>query len=297
MPLHRRRHMMYTTEDTSSYYLRSIPVTDFAILSVVAFLLLLSLLSLFCIFHLRLKSRSSLHLRSFNNLWTIRLLLVVLVACWAVTQILHLPFIREPLTFSQQAYLCKFHIVLSLGFLQPGFLVTLLYLINLFIKQRNPSEKWSVLVLVKLITLPTLILQIILLFFTPLKEQLPWVLSVDSFGNKRMIYTYPLLSSVVFCAFAIVYSMGLLLACWRVVLLVINKAIRLRINMLGMTMMMALLVQILFLGAESLWMPENIGVSVVSLGIFLSVAVCGVVGEIVLVIKPIMEALETGKTT
>ncbi|CAI9295587.1 unnamed protein product [Lactuca saligna] len=279
-------------EDTSSYYLRSIPVTDFATFSVVAFLLLLSLLSLFCIFHLLLKSRSSLHLRSFNNLWTIRLLLVVLVACWALTQILRLPFIREPLTFSKQAYLCKFHIVLSLG-----FLVTLLYLINLSIKQRNPSEKWSVLLLVMLMTLPMLILQIILLFFTPLKEQLPWVLSVDSFGNKRMICTYPLLSSIVFCAFAIVYSMGLLLACWRVVLLVINKTIRLRINMLGMTVMMALLVQTLFLGAEWLWMPENIGLSVVSLGIFLSVAVCGVVGEIMLVIKPIMEALDTGKTT
>ncbi|KAI3778208.1 hypothetical protein L2E82_07323 [Cichorium intybus] len=292
-------HELYA-EDTSLYYLHSVPVTDFATLSVVAFLLFLSLLSFFCIFHIRLKSRSSLHLRRFNKLWTVRLLLVVLVTSWAVTQIPRLPFIREPLTFSKQANICKFHVVLSLGFLEPGFLVTLLYLINVSIKQRDPFEKWSVF-LVIVTSLPTLILQIMFLFFTPLKEQLPWVmtrtslLSVDGFGNKRMICTYPWISLFLFCAFAIMYSMGLLLACWRVVSLVINKTIRVRINMLGLTVMMALLVQTLFLGAESLWMPVNIGVSWVSFGVFLSVAICAVVGEIVLVIKPIMEALATDK--
>lgn len=150
-------------------------------------------------------------------------------------------------------------------------------------------------------SLPPLILQIIFLFFTPLKEQLPWVMtrtslfSVDNFGNNRMICTYPLLSSILFCVFAIVYSMGLLVACWQVVSMVINKTIRVRINMLGLTVMMALLIQTLFLGAESLWMPEDIGFGGVSFGLIVSVAVSAAVGEIVLVIKPIMEALETGR--
>ncbi|PWA97138.1 hypothetical protein CTI12_AA032290 [Artemisia annua] len=152
----------------------------------------------------------------------------------------------------------------------------------------------------QLMSLPTLFLQAVFFFLTPLKEKIPSVMtrtslfSVDSLGDNKMICTYPLVSSVIFCGFAIVYSMGLLLACWRVGSLVINKTIRVRINMLGMTVMLALLVQTLFLGAESLWMPEEIGFGAVLLGIIVNVAVCAVVGEIVLVIKPVMEALETG---
>lgn len=148
-------------------------------------------------------------------------------------------------------------------------------------------------------TLPTLFLQIMFLFYDPFEEQLSLdmrrtsLISVDSFGNRRVICTYPLISSIIFCVFAIVYSLGLLLACWRVGSLVINKTIRIRINMLGVMVMMALLFQTLFLGAESLWIPHEISVGVISFGVFLSVAVCGVVGEIVLVIKPVMEALET----
>ena len=225
------------------------------------------------------------------------MLLVVFVSSWAVNEILRLPLIRlfPSLTFSKQEGLCKLQVVLSLGFLEPGFLITLLYLINVSIKQRNPTNKWSRSVLmVMVMSLPPLILQIIFLLFTPLKEQLPRVmtraslLSVDGFGNDRVICTYPLLSCILFCVFAIVYSMGLLVACWQVVSMVINKTIRVRINMLGW-----ILIQTLFLGAEWLWLAEDIGFDGVSLGLLLSVAVCAAVGEIVLVIKPIMEALET----
>ncbi|KAI3735456.1 hypothetical protein L6452_14954 [Arctium lappa] len=301
-----------TTTTTSLHNFHPISLidkaSDFVTLSVIAVILLLSLVSIFCIFHLHRKSRASLHLRSFNNLWAVRLLLVLFVSCWAVNEILRLDFIRQrflftffpTLTFSKQDHLCKLQVVLSLGFLEPGFLVTLLYLINVSIKQQNPAKKGSVLMVI-VMSLPPLILQIIFLFFTPLKEQLPWVMtrtslfSVDGFGNNRMICTYPLLASILFCVFAIVYSMGLLVACWQVVSLVINKTIRIRINMLGLTVMMALLIQTTFLGAESLWMPEDIGFGGVSLGLFVSVAVCATVGEIVLVIKPIMEALETGR--
>nr|GEW15484.1 trichohyalin like [Tanacetum cinerariifolium] len=272
---------------------------EFATLSVFAVVLLLSLISIVFIFYLRLKSRSSPQLRKFNKQWTVRLLLVVFVSSWAVNELLlRVPFLQETLTLSKKFQLCKFHVVLSLGFLEPGFLVTLLYLINVSIKQRSHKEKWSVLFVI-VMSLPTLFLQAVFFFLTPLKEKIPSVMtrtslfSVDSLGDNKMICTYPLVSSIIFCGFAIVYSMGLLLACWRVGSLVINKTIRVRINMLGMTVMLALLVQALFLGAESLWMPEEMGVGAVSLGIIVSVAVCSVVGEIVLVIKPVMEALET----
>ncbi|KAL4574731.1 hypothetical protein LXL04_021567 [Taraxacum kok-saghyz] len=294
----------------SLHHLRPIPAIDFATLSIIVFLLLLSVLSLFRILHLRLKSQSSHHLRRFNNLWTLRLLLVFFVSCWAVNQILRLPFIGEslllllPLHLQLHSDLCKFHVLLSLGVFEPGFLVTILHLINLSIKNRIPPEKpekWSML-LVTLMILPTFILQIIILFLTtPLMEKLPSemtrtrLLYVDSYGKKMIICTYPLLSSIVFCGFAIVYSLGLLVACWRVVALVINKNVKVRINVLGVVVMVALFVQAVMLGAEGLWMPENVGGGMVSLGMFLSVAVCAVVGEILLVIKPIMEALETHK--
>ncbi|KVH87678.1 hypothetical protein Ccrd_025028 [Cynara cardunculus var. scolymus] len=180
--------------------------------------------------------------------------------------------------------------------MEPGFLITLFFLISESVKKQNPSQIGAVL-RVLFMSLPTLILQTVVVFFNPLKAQLPWMmirssfLSVDESGNKSMRCTYPLLSSIVFGAFGVVYSVGLLICCWRVVSLVINKKMKLRIEVLGWTVMMSVLVESLLLGVVGIWKPESIWYGGVLLGMFVSVAICGGVAEIVLVIKPIVEAL------
>ncbi|WMV30678.1 hypothetical protein MTR67_024063 [Solanum verrucosum] len=96
------------------------------------------------IFYFLLRSRQYSHLRNFNYLWTVRLLLVFFAFLWALNKVfqLHyiLPFLLS-LTLNQQANLCKVHVVLSLGLFELAFLTILLFLINVSIKKQSPSGK------------------------------------------------------------------------------------------------------------------------------------------------------------
>ncbi|KAI3457952.1 hypothetical protein Pfo_014615 [Paulownia fortunei] len=282
-------------------------VVDLATLSFIAGLLLLSLLAFAFIFHLHLRSRRAHHLRNFNSLWTLRSLLVSLASLWAVNEILRLPLVRKKhlypflpsITLQQQANICKLHVVLSLGFLEPGFLITLFLLVNVSIKKRNPRRMWP---LVSVLTLcsPTILLQIFFVYFSPLDTQLPKfmhgssVLSTNLFGNKTVLCTYPFFSWLIFGAFTVAYAMAFLLSCWRVMACVINKGIGHRINVLATTVMVALMVQILCLGLSWLWMPETVVYGCVVLTMFICVASCMAVGEFLLVLKPIRDALAAG---
>ncbi|GJW09663.1 hypothetical protein Tco_1575490 [Tanacetum coccineum] len=240
---------------------------DFATLPLILAVLLLSVLSLSFIFHLRLRSRAACKLREFNHLWTVRVLLVFFVSYWAINEIIRLPFFRRRylfsfmpyLTLSEQDDLCKLHVVFSLGFFEPGFLIALLFIIKESLKEQSTSEICSVLSIF-LLSLPTFVLQIIAVFFMPFKDKFPSVmiqsslLSVDGEGNKSMTCTFPLLSSVVFGIFVVVYSS-------------------------------------IFLGVESFSRSSHVWYGGVLLGMFVSLAMSATIAEIVLVIKPILEAL------
>ncbi|KAK9292611.1 hypothetical protein L1049_020586 [Liquidambar formosana] len=278
---------------------------DIITLSLIAAVLLLSLLSLSFILHLRFKSRTSHHLQNFNSLWTVRFLLVSFTSLWALNELLRLPFFRHKyliplftsLTFSHQADLCKINVVLSLGVFQPGFLVTLLFLVNVSIKKRNPRDVWAI-VFVLTVCLPVLFLQIFFVFFSP--ESLPEVfrqssvLFKDSFGNETVLCTYPLMSTIVFGAFGIAYSVGFLLSCWRVVSLVINKGLTVRIYALAIAVLIPLPIQIALMGISVLWRPDAAAYGGVTLVVLFSVFLCTAAGEVLLVIKPIADALNAG---
>uniref|UniRef100_A0A3Q7GSH8 Uncharacterized protein n=1 Tax=Solanum lycopersicum TaxID=4081 RepID=A0A3Q7GSH8_SOLLC len=279
-------------------------VSDFATIWFVFGILLLSLFAFAFIFHLRIRSRQLPHLQNFNSLWAVRLLLVLFAALWAVNEVIRLPFIRQKylypfLPLNQQAEICKVHVVLSLGFFEPGFLITLLFLVNESIKTQNPFRTWGV-ALVCLACSPILLLQSFFVFFSPLEAQLPTFmhatsyLSTDHLGNKSVLCTYPLFSCVVFGVFSIAYSLAFLLSCWRVVAFVINKKIRVRLNMLATSFMILLPVQILCLGLSPLWQPAEPIHGYVVLAMDLAVAWCVVIGEVILVIRPIADALAAG---
>ncbi|KHN19537.1 hypothetical protein glysoja_027794 [Glycine soja] len=200
-------------------------------------LIILSVLSLCFIFHLRFKSKSITHLQGFNSLWTVRFLLVLFIFLWSITELLRLPFFRRKYLYpfvpsfsiSQQANLCKVHIVLSLGFFEPAFLVTLLFLLNASIKRKTPNnDKWAI-TSVLLTCLPVATLQALLIFFAPFKNRVPAESSVvlnDGYGFETVLCAYPFLSSVLFAVFGVAYSSWFLFSCWRVLLLVINKGLR-----------------------------------------------------------------------
>lgn len=290
----------------------SIPFADSAFdLGTLAFiggLLLLSSLSFSLVMHLRLRSRRLRHLQHFNYLWAVRLLLVTFASLWALNELLRLPIFRRDylypflpaFTLSQQANLCKVHVVLSLGFFEPGFLVTLLFLVNVSIKKRLPRRMWSLALSACVTCSPILLLQAIFVFYSPLEKRLPKlmrgssVLLTDIYGKQTVLCTYPLFSSAIFGAFAIAYSLTFLLSCWRVVAFVINKNIRARIDMLVTTLMITLPMQILCLALTFLWSPNELAYCCAVLAFFSCVAWLLVVGEVVFVIKPIIEALAAG---
>ncbi|TKY74040.1 hypothetical protein E2542_SST02799 [Spatholobus suberectus] len=279
-------------------------VFDLITVTFISGLIILSVLSLCFIFHLRLKSKSITHLQGFNSLWTVRFLLVLFIFLWAITELLRLPFFRRKylypfspsFTVSQQANLCKVHIVLSLGFFEPAFLVTLLFLLNASIRKKTPNDAWAI-TSVLLTCLPVAALQASLIFFSPFENRLPSETSVvlhDRLGFQSVLCAYPFLSGVVFAGFGAAYSTWFLFSCWRVLSLVINKGLRVRIYVLASTVLVALPLQVVSLGFSVLWSPREELHGVVSLVGFLSAFCCATTGEGILVIKPISDALDAG---
>ncbi|KAH7543775.1 hypothetical protein ACOSP7_031475 [Xanthoceras sorbifolium] len=286
--------------------LPSLPFLDFAVdlapLLLVVALLLLSLLSFGFIFHLRFKTRKSHYLESFNSLWTVRLLLVSFVILWALNELLRLPFLRKKyfhhflstLTRTQQANLCKVHVVLSLGFLEPGFLVILLFLLNVSIKKKTPRGSWAFAFLLAT-CLPVFLLQFLFVFFRRLDFHLPESFfessKVSGADGETVLCSYPLLSTILFGAFVIIYCFYFMFSCWTVLSLVINKMLRSRIYCLTVTVLSTISLQVLFQGLSALWPPEKQAFGALELVIFLSMFTCAAVGEGIFIIIPITDSL------
>ncbi|CAN4089491.1 unnamed protein product [Withania somnifera] len=280
---------------------------DFTTFCFISGLLLLSFLSLVFIFHLCLRSRQYPHLQNFNSLWAVRLLLVFFAFLWALNEVFRLHFVRRKyilpflpfLTLNQQATLCKVHVVLSLGLFEPGFLITLLFLVNVSIKIQNPREIWAVIV-VWPICFPLLVLQILVVFFSPLQQHIPEYmhsssfLSTDPWGNEAVLCTYPLYSAILFGGFIIAYSSAFLFSCWRVISFVINRKIQVRVNLLATSFIIALPLKVLCLVLLPIRPAEDTVHDVTVMVMFLAVAWCVAVGQVTLVIKPITDAFAAG---
>ncbi|PON81206.1 plasminogen activator inhibitor [Trema orientale] len=272
---------------------------DVAVLSFVTALLLLSVFSLCFIFHLCFKSRISHHLQRFNSLWTVRSLLVLFITLWALNELLRLPLLRRTAGPAQQATLCRIHVALSLGLFEPAFLVTLLFLVDVSVKKETPDGRWAV-ASVLATCLPLLCLQTLVLFSSKTLQatlRLPDYFLRSSVaresgpGETTVLCAYPLLSTTAFGAFGLGFSAMFLVSAWRVVSVVINKALRVRIYGLALAVLISLPVQIVMLGLSAAWTPDEAAYGGVSLAVFLSTFSCAVVGEGILVIKPIADSL------
>ncbi|KAK7282528.1 hypothetical protein RIF29_11383 [Crotalaria pallida] len=280
---------------------------DLITVTFISTLIILSVLSLCFIFHLNFKSKSLTHLRGFNSIWTVRFLLVLFIFFWSIIELLRIPFFRRrylypflpSFSISQQTEFCKLNVFLSLGFFEPAFLVTLLFLLSASIKKKTPNDTWAI-TFVFLTCLPVTTLQGLLIYFNPLLNKIPLpfrqIVKVidDGFGNDTVLCGYPFLNSVAFAGFGIGYCFWFLFSCWRVLTLVINKGLRVRIYALATTILFALPLQIMALGLTTFFKPDEDFFGVISLLGFLGAFFCAVSGEGILVIKPISDALDAG---
>ncbi|XP_047964700.1 uncharacterized protein LOC125209136 [Salvia hispanica] len=285
---------------TSPHYSTSSLLFDLTALLFLAALLLLSLVALSFILHLHDRSLHTQSLQNFTSLWTVRLLLVLLVLLWSLNEIARLPLIRRKYLFPfRQESICQLNVVLSLGFLQPCFLMTLLYLMNASIKKRNPNSLRAI-VSVMSLSMPVMCLQIVFVYFAPFSETLPKfmyvssVVSADLKGERMVLCACPFFSWVVYGGFAVAYGVAFSVSCWRVMAFVINKGLARRINVLATTVMVALPAQIVCLCLSWVWVPETRLYGAMLLAMFLSVAVCMAVAVVLLVVRPIQEALLAG---
>ncbi|XP_043706365.1 uncharacterized protein LOC122656012 [Telopea speciosissima] len=282
---------------------------DLTTLCFVFAFLLFSLFSLATIFHFRVTTRNSHHLRDFNSFWAVRTLLVSFIALWALTETLRLPFVllrrlhffSRLLTLTQQADICKIHVVLSLGLFEPGFFATLLYLVDVSVRKRNPSETFSAtLSIISVCCLPIFLFQVLFVFFpttsskqSGLTEALnrSFVIINDGAGNNNVFCAYPLLSCIASGAFGVVYALSFLFSSWRVISLVINKGLRSRTYALSSAVLLAVPTQIILIGISVLWNPDEPVFHGLALFGFLCVLACAVGCVCILVIKPISDAL------
>ncbi|KAJ8760818.1 hypothetical protein K2173_021856 [Erythroxylum novogranatense] len=277
---------------------------DLASASLISGLLLLSLAALALVFHLHLKSRNSYHLQHLNSLWPVRFLLVFLITLWALNDLLRLPVIRgrylyhlfPSLGLSQQANLCKLHSVLSLGLLEPGFLMILLFLVNVSIKKSTPKASWA-LAFISVTCLPIFCIQLVFLYTSKIEGHLPpifwrsWVISHGSFEKQIVLCSYPLMSAVIFGAFGIWYLIAFSLSYYQAVTIVINKGLRTRLYWLAFAVMVTLPLEILSLALSLLWKPEEAPSATFVFLVFFITLVLAVVGEGILVIVPISDSL------
>uniref|UniRef100_A0A7N0TLH6 Uncharacterized protein n=1 Tax=Kalanchoe fedtschenkoi TaxID=63787 RepID=A0A7N0TLH6_KALFE len=277
---------------------------DLITILLIAAILILSLLSLAFIFHLRLKIRSSPHLHNFNTLWSLRLLLVLSVIFWSISYLLRSSLVLQRLrifTLPQGIFLCKLHVVLTLGLFEPAFLTTLLFLLNLSIQKRDPSRTLTNIAHILLLCAPVLLFQVFVVFHAPALDILPdffrrdYVIHTEpASGDESAVCAYPLLSTIVFAAFAVSFLTGFVLSCWRVVSMVINKRLRIRIYALGSTAVAAVVSQVAFMALSVIWLPEKVAFGGAALMVFLAGLSCAVIGEGILVIHPISDALSAG---
>lgn len=264
---------------------------DLTAFAFIGALILLSLLSLSFVILLRFKSASSSvskPLHDFNSLWTVRLFLASFVSLWSLSQLLPLRRLRSP-------YRCQIHVVLSLGLLQPAVLLTILFLVSSCVCQVHRRALVAI-ALVLASCVPTLALQAFSVFFD--FTALPFIpfqnrsfVLHDHGGESGAMCTYPPLSVLIFGVFGIGFLVSFLLSCYRVVSVVINNGLRVRIYVLAIATLASLVNQIFFLGVSALRRPGDAAHAVAELIVFLSALSCAVVGEGVLVIRPIVDSL------
>lgn len=177
----------------------------------------------------------------------------------------------------------------------------ILLLVKVSIKKTKSSRFWPDLASSLLICSSITLLQIIVVFISPWESRMSRIMQGSSviaydavFGNETVFCTYPFFSGVIFGAFTIAYAMAFLMSFWKVMELVIHKGTRHRIYVLATAVMVSISVQIVCLSLSWLWTPEEVGYAFVAFVMFVFVGGTMAVGEVVLVLKPIKDALAVG---
>lgn len=279
-------------------------------------LLLLSLGSVAFILHFHLRaSRGAdphprprlLRLRDLNSLWAVRILLAAFACLWSLAELLRLPGLRHVLLGRPKAQAprlqldaCSFYVLASQGFAEPCYFATLLFLLHASVqgKASYPNAFATALGLSLLASLPFLLSHSLFVAFSP------WVLSRLGippevfFGRDTIGFasgsrcSYPLFTTALLGGFGAVYVPWFVSTCWRAVAVVINKRLQVRLYALTSAVVVGISVQVAALAISAFWRPGDAAFEGLALTAFLGVFFSAAVGEGVLVVYPIADAID-----
>ncbi|CAD5167431.1 uncharacterized protein LOC135648338 [Musa acuminata AAA Group] len=292
---------------------RSDSPQDVAAAVVCSALLVLSAASAAAVLRVRRLCRRRLH-DIVNPLWSVRLVLLLFASIWSLSDILRSPIFRRrlPLPFRRRLdILCHAHLVATQALAEPAFLTVVLFLLRASIRPKPASSAsaFAAAIAAALVSaLPFLTLYSLYLTVSTWdlrRLSLPPVLFGPSDGGVTSISssaaaayqcTYPLIGAVLLAVLGAVYVPVFISASWGAVSVVINRRLRARLYALSATVVGALSVQVAALTFSTLCNPGDTAFQWLSLAAAVAFATLAAVGEAILVVWPIIDALSVGKT-
>ncbi|WOL19505.1 hypothetical protein Cni_G28303 [Canna indica] len=274
-------------------------------------LLVYSAASAIAILRVRRLCRRRLH-DLVNPLWLVRLLLPLFASIWSIAELLRLPILRRRLPRPLQRHpdlLCDAHLIASQALAEPAFLTVLLFLIRASIRPKPASSIaafGAAFAAALLSALPFLVLHAFYLSISTWDwRQLRFlsnlfgitsgdIHSASSPAKKSSRCSHPLFGTVLLAALAAVYIPVFVSASWGVVSLVINRRLRARLYVLCATVVGSLSVQVATLAISTLWSTQDPVFQWLSLAAVAAVMTMATSGQVILVVRPIIDALALG---
>ncbi|KAK9817889.1 hypothetical protein WJX72_003805 [[Myrmecia] bisecta] len=270
----------------------------------------------------RASTRASKIHREFSLFWRDRLLLQLIAAAWLAVQVLRLPTLWTPdsqlVPASQTAWtskglLCRIYLTLSLGLLQPLFLLTAALLCKMSLSRRKPAAgQWAnswVLALALAATIPVLILQSVvawasLIVGTTAEESrgslLHYLIATHTAGTAEecggeqhagcALCRFPAVSSMVSVAFALVYLFVIRQLTSRMLSAAINRRLQRRLRCFQVTLFIAIPLGEALRSCTVITNPFNLVFEVLWLLYFLTIPVTIAAASWLLVVIPAWEA-------
>lgn len=282
----------------------------------IALVALTAILGLLCIyrcvyFQLQIRRRGFSQLSYFNGPWIIRIVLIISSIWWGFGEIVRLSFLRGTgrllSSTPWQKYGCKFYILSNLGFAEPLIFLMLGFLLHAAL-QKSESDSlthrwnWKTFLFVVLLCLPLFIFQLVLVLIGPKysKEEMHrmrkrmakfLMTSSSSLSDNITICTYPLLSTIILGFFDLFVIGYVVYIGARMLSLVINKRLRLRVYFLSLSVIFFLPLRILLLGFSVLPHAGNVAYEVLVFAAFLMLLLCNMMGICMLVYLPVSDSL------